>query len=114
VTPSELLSKSTLTFGVDSVSIVDLDFGQMLVSQADAGNCDLVVKGVFGGALRGFRYVGNGMFQSDRQSEPQLFWQTLVEAAGAGSELTFTGVPIGSGRRIGIDSDGDGTLDGDE
>src|SRR5262249_51198276 len=33
---------------------------------------------------------------------------------GLGSELTVTGVPAGSGRRLGIDQDRDGYPDGDE
>jgi YVTN family beta-propeller protein len=86
----------------------------LLVQQANAGNCDLIVKGVYGGTRRGFVYVGNGMFQTDRQSEAPVPLQTLLQAAGAGAELTFTGVPAGYGRRLGIDHNGDGKLDGDE
>lgn len=86
----------------------------LLITQADGGNCDLVVKGIFSGAHRGFVYVGNGMFQPDRRSESPLPWQVLAQAAEAGSELTFTGAPAGYGRRLGIDRNGDGKLDGDE
>ncbi|HEY3138939.1 MAG TPA: hypothetical protein VGL29_23160 [Blastocatellia bacterium] len=86
----------------------------LLIQQANAGNCDLVVKGIYGGSHRGFVYAGNGMFQTDRQSESPVTLQTLVQAAAAGSELTFTGVPVGYGRRLGIDHNGDGKLDGDE
>jgi YVTN family beta-propeller protein len=64
----------------------------LLMSQADAGNCGLVVKGTYAGAPRSFVYAGNGMFQSDRPGDSPVSWQTLVQAAGAGSELTFTGV----------------------
>jgi hypothetical protein len=70
----------------------------LLMSQADTGNCGLVVKGVYGGAPRGFVYVGNGMFQPDRPADSPVSWQALVQAAGRGSELTFTGVPVGAGR----------------
>jgi len=86
----------------------------LLIAQADAGNCDLVVKGLVSGVHRGFVYVGNGMLRSDRASESLVTWQSLVQAAGAGAELTFTGVPVGSGRRLGIDRNGDNKLDGDE
>lgn len=86
----------------------------LLMNQANAGNCDLVVRGVYGGARRGFVYVGRGIFQPDRQGDAQLSWQALVEAAGAGAELTFTGVPVGYGRRLGIDLKADGRLDGDQ
>jgi cytochrome c peroxidase len=87
---------------------------QLLMAQADAGNCDLVAKGIYRGESRGFVYVGNGAFQPDRQSDAPLSWQALAAAAQSGSELTFTGVPVGQGRRLGIDHDGDGRLDGDE
>lgn len=86
----------------------------LLMAQANTGNCDLVVKGIYAGAHRGFVYVGNGMFQSDRQGELLLSYQELVQAAGFGSELTFTGAPVGYGRRLGIDRNGDGKLDGNE
>ncbi|HEX8847450.1 MAG TPA: hypothetical protein VF791_22595 [Pyrinomonadaceae bacterium] len=86
----------------------------LLMSQANIGNCDLVVRGAFGGARRGFLYVGNGLFQPDRQGETPLSSQTLVQAADVNAELTFTGVPVGAGRRLGIDFDADGVLNGDE
>ena len=85
----------------------------LLMGQADAGNCDLIVKGLYRGEHRGFLYVGGGMFQPDRQNDSQVSWQTLMQSAGPGSELTFTGVPVGYGRRLGIDHNGDGKLDGD-
>jgi len=37
-----------------------------------------------------------------------------LRTAANGSELTYTCVPPGAGRRIGIDRDLDGVLDGDE
>jgi hypothetical protein len=86
----------------------------LLMAQANSGSCDMVVKGIFGGARRGFVYVGNGMFQPDRQSESLVSAQALTQAADFGSELTFTGAPVGHGRRLGIDRNGDGKLDGDE
>jgi hypothetical protein len=54
------------------------------------------------------------MFQTDRAGDSRVSWQSLIESAGAGAELTFTGVPVGHGRRLGIDRDGDGNLDADE
>jgi YVTN family beta-propeller protein len=86
----------------------------LLMAQATAGNCDLIVKGIFNGELRGFVYAGNGLFQTDRQSESPVTLETLMQAGGAGSELTFSGVPVRDGRRLGIDHNGDGKLDGDE
>jgi cytochrome c peroxidase len=86
----------------------------LLMAQADLGNCDLVVKGMYRSASRGFVYVGNGMFQPDKQTESSISLQLLIEAADKGAELTFTGVPAGHGRRLGIDRNGDGKLDGDQ
>ena len=72
----------------------------LLMSQADVGNSDLIVKGVWAGAHRGFLYVGNGMFQPDRNGGSAISWQELVRSAGPGAELTFTGVPTGQGFRM--------------
>ncbi|HXU08875.1 MAG TPA: hypothetical protein VN743_07740, partial [Blastocatellia bacterium] len=85
----------------------------LLVNQANTNNCELVVRGVYGGERRGFVYAGGGMFQADRQRDANVSVQALVDAASSGAALTFTGVPIGYGRRLGIDRDGDGRLDGD-
>ena len=98
--------------GRDAVEAADRV--SLLMAQADAGNCDLIVKGMYGGERRGFVYVGAGRFQPDRQGDAPLSWQELMQAAKAGSELTFTGVPQGDGRRFGIDYNGDGKLDGDQ
>jgi YVTN family beta-propeller protein len=87
---------------------------RLLVAQADAGNCDLIVNGIYGRAPRGFFYVGNNRFKPDRQGEPYVTWESLVAAAGAGGELTFMGVMPGTGMRLGIDEDGDGVLNADE
>src|SRR5438552_5718663 len=84
------------------------------MSQASAGTCDLVVRGIYNGAPRAFLFSGNGQFQTDRQSEARVTSQTLLQAAGDGAELTFLGVPVGAGRRTSIDRDGNGILDGDE
>jgi len=70
----------------------------LLMSQADTGNCGLGVKGIYGGVPRSFSYIGNGMFQPNRPADSPVSWQALVQAAGRGSELTFTGVPVGAGQ----------------
>ncbi|HEX8130829.1 MAG TPA: carboxypeptidase regulatory-like domain-containing protein [Pyrinomonadaceae bacterium] len=84
----------------------------LLIAQANAGNCDLVARGIFAGQTRGFFYQG-GSFQPDR-SGASVALQTLIDSVNAGAELTFTGVLPGAGRRLAIDRDGDGTLDGNE
>lgn len=80
----------------------------LMTAQDAAGNCDLVVKGVQGGAARGWVYSGGDLFRSDRDSEPLVDATALRNLAGAGAELTYTGVPPGCGTRIGIDRDQDG------
>lgn len=86
----------------------------LFMSQADAGNVDLVAKGRVDGLARGYLYAGGGLFESDRASEGTIAESALRDEAGAGSELTFTAVPPGSGERIGIDRDSDGHRDRDE
>jgi YVTN family beta-propeller protein len=87
----------------------------LLQSQAAAANCDLVVRGLYNGTPRGFLYTPpNGQFQTDKQGEAPLTLATLLATAGTRAELTFTGVPLGSGRRNAIDRDGNGTLNRDE
>jgi len=80
---------------------------------ANAGKVGLVAKGSQGGIARGYRYNGGGTWQSDRSTQT-LSTAALQGAAAAGSELTFTVVPIGTQTRIGIDRDLDGVLDRDE
>ncbi|MDT7778714.1 MAG: hypothetical protein QOC99_1226, partial [Acidobacteriota bacterium] len=87
---------------------------QFLAQQAAGGNCDMVVHGIYGGSPRSFLRLPDGTFQPDSLSEAPVSLQALLAAAGAGSELTFTGVLSGTGRRMSIDSDGDGILNDDE
>jgi YVTN family beta-propeller protein len=86
----------------------------LLIAQANTGNCDLIARGKLGGASRSFLHTGGGSFQPDRQAEAALSSQALLQSVTAGAELTFTGVPFGAGRRFALDHDGNGTLDGDE
>ena len=87
----------------------------LLEQRADAGECDLVVKGQIGGEDRGMRYTGGGEFTTDRSADAPMS-DAAVRALSntAGQELTFTCVPPGSGLRIGIDRDEDGFGDADE
>ena len=87
----------------------------LLEQRADAGECDLVVKGKVGGVDHGWLYVGSDSFIDDRAADPEISDAALrALSSTAGQELTFTCVPPGSGVRIGIDRDGDGYGDGDE
>ena len=87
----------------------------LLLARADAGDCELVAKGTIAGQSVGFLYLGSGGFASDRRAVPTLP-EVALRFAGLlpHQEITYTCVPPGSGRRIGIDRDEDGFLDGDE
>jgi hypothetical protein len=84
-----------------------------LTARADAGDCDVIAKGRVGGTFRGWMY-GAGAWHADRTGIADLTSAQLRALAGPGSELTVTGVPLGSGTRMGIDRDRDGYPDGDE
>src|SRR5690606_10019032 len=78
--------------------------------------CDVIVKGVVGGEPRGWLYdPASTSFLPDRVDAPTLAEAELLAlAANPGQELTFTAAPPGSGRRMAIDRDLDGVLDGDD
>jgi hypothetical protein len=87
----------------------------LLAQQADAGACDLIAKGRFGGEDRGYSYNGSDTFVTDRVEDGTISMTDLKARANTvGQEVTFTCVPVGSGVRIGIDRDGDTYADQDE
>jgi hypothetical protein len=95
--------------GGDAQARIDL-----LEARAAAGECDLVVHGRTGDGAVGYLYdPPSGKFLPDRARSRPLTDEALRARAREG-ELTFTAVPPGNGRRIGIDRDLDGVLDGDE
>lgn len=81
----------------------------LLEQRADAGECELIAKAL----NKGYLYVGNGQYKPDRESKP-LISSTDLRRKSSDEPYTFTCVPLGEGRRRGIDRDGDGFLDGDE
>jgi len=84
-----------------------------MITQANTNKVGLVVKGRQGGIMRGWRYNGANVFQSDRTGET-ITAAVLQAAAGVGGELTYTVVYAGGQTRIGIDRDLDGAFDRDE
>ena len=82
-------------------------------SMADDESIGVIVKGIVDGESRGYAYVGQNKFQSDRESETLTTTQ-LQAKAEAGNDLVYTAVPAGSELRIGIDRDLDGEFDRDE
>ncbi|HEY2956483.1 MAG TPA: beta-propeller fold lactonase family protein [Candidatus Eisenbacteria bacterium] len=95
----------------DPTALARLD---TLRGQAAAGNCDLIAKGRVNGQARGWVYQGSDLWKADKAAESDLATASLVALAGLGSEVTVSGVPPGSGSRMGIDRDCDSYLDGDE
>ncbi len=103
-----------LTFAVAAPGSSTLD---TLRARAAAGDCDLIARGRVGGQPRGWLYQPASQdWQPDKTgpANPNLATAELLALAGPGSEVTVTGVPKGSGVRIGIDRDRDGYPDGDE
>ncbi len=87
----------------------------LLVQQAQAGNCDLIAKGEFRGAPHGFHFqTAAASFRADAAALGSFTLAQLQTEIAAGADLTFIGVPVGLGARIGVDRDVDATLDADE
>lgn len=104
---------------VDSSNVSDtqvLNDLALLEQQAQAGNCDLIATGSFQGTLRGFAYdPSTPEYQSDDSSLGAFTLAQLTGAISTGNAtLTFKGVPVGSGQRMGIDREQNGVLDGEE
>ena len=86
----------------------------LLEARAQAGECDLVVHGQTARGPVAFLYEPAGnRFLPDRVRGDRLS-DAALRALACEGPLTFTAVPPGEGRRIGIDRDLDGVLDGDE
>ena len=80
---------------------------------AGVNECDLVVKGAVGGAVRGWLYEPGPQTYRPDDGGPNISKAALRALSDtAGQELTFTCVTPGAGLRAGIDRDRDGVLDG--
>jgi hypothetical protein len=87
----------------------------LLRSRAEAGECDLVVKGHWLGSEIGYLYAGGGLFTVNRAGFPPIADTTLrLLSFLLDVPLTYTCTPPGSGERLGLDRDEDGFRDGDE
>jgi hypothetical protein len=83
-------------------------------TRADAGECDLVAKADLADGEHGFLYVGSDTWIPDRTGAPSVCTADIESlVTGPHTSVTFTATPPGSGRRLGIDRDLDGVLDGD-
>jgi hypothetical protein len=67
---------------------------------ADSGDVGLVAIGRREGQRRGFAYVGAG--ESEAEDGGRISAERLRSASGADDAITWTIVPIGSERRIGL------------
>jgi len=77
---------------------------QLLIAQANLGNCDLVAHS----RDHGFAYAGGEFVRDDGVHFSLSSLEQRVIARGT---VTFTAVPPGEGVRSGIDRDGNGRLD---
>jgi DNA-binding beta-propeller fold protein YncE len=92
-----------------------IDRVELLAAQADAGDCDLYLKGINAGQARGAVYLGGDSFQVDKSGEPNLSTAAArALAATPGQEQVFTCAPLGTGTRMGINRDEDSFLDGND
>jgi DNA-binding beta-propeller fold protein YncE len=104
--------QTTLTKDNESIVGPRID---LLIARANEGECDLVAKGRKNGEEVGYLYTGAGTFLTNRQGDPVIPDAALRAQANHNMrELTYTCAPPGSGERIAIDRDTDGSLDGDE
>jgi hypothetical protein len=91
-----------------------------LTSQADLGNCDLVVmrtppSGAPSTFARTGMYLrGTGLYQLADSTVPPVDVSVLLNEARTGRPVTFVGVPLGCGRSRGVDRDMDWLFDVDE
>ncbi|MEO8069015.1 MAG: YncE family protein [Flavobacteriales bacterium] len=74
----------------------------------------MIVKGKYGGEMRGFYYLGNSNYQSDIAVQTVTHTQLMASAQGAGGPLTWTLVQPTTKVRLGIDADADGVFDHDD
>jgi hypothetical protein len=88
---------------------------ELLIGESERGHCDLVARGRFGARNVGYVYdSGTRAFLPDQKREAELSPAGLIARLERSDVLTFMAVPAGSGRRLGIDRDRDGCLDGDD
>ncbi len=86
---------------------------ELLADLAEESKIGLIAKGRLSGLVRGYRFAGSGVLESDRSGETTTLG-ALRGGVVAGGEVTFTAVPAGNEERLGVDRDGDGFPDRDE
>jgi hypothetical protein len=71
----------------------------------------MIVKGMFGGRMRGFYYLGSNNYQSDSVGQQVTHSALLASAQGSGGPLSWTLVQPTTKVRMGVDADADGIFD---
>ena len=74
---------------------------------------DVIAKSAINNTPRGWQYLGANLFQIDQTCIQETLAQVLGHAS-LETPVTFTVVPVGTGRRMGIDRNENGLLDFDE
>jgi hypothetical protein len=101
----------TLTSSSSGVAGPRID---LLLARAALGECEVIAKGRIGNVAKGWLYNAQA-FVPDKANESSLSDAALRALAAASTqEITYTCVPVGSGRRMGVDRDLDGLLNRDE
>lgn len=74
----------------------------------------MIVKGRYGGVMRGFYYLGGENYQSDIAGQTVTHAQLVSSAQGSGGPLSWTLVQPTTRIRMGVDADADGIFDQDD
>jgi len=86
----------------------------LLENQAHSNNVDLIVRGTIDGTPRGLLFVvSSNHYRADQTGVGPFTRSQLRDKALAGDTLTLMGTHPGSGARLAVDRNQDGTLDRD-
>lgn len=85
----------------------------LLLARAQEDECQVIAFASDHNSTEGFLYDGS-VFRRDRANRPPLTDGQLRHRADQGERITYTCVPKGNGRRLAIDRDLDGVLNGNE
>jgi len=101
--------------GASIGSAARLNTMKALVDEAaHSSEYGMIVKGRYGGELRGFYYTGDNTYQSDIAGQTVTHTQLVNSAQGSGGPLSWTLVVPQTKVRLGVDADADGILDHDD
>lgn len=87
---------------------------QLITIDANSTRIEAIAHVRENGVVRGYRRLESGNWQSDAQAQQITLAQLIAKAQGTTSAVTVTIVPQGSGLRLALDRDGDGSFNFDE